>query len=285
MQDILVRIREQYDRLTKAEKLVADYVLAHPGEVVYLSINDLAKACGTGETSVFRFCRTLNQKGYQGFKLHVAQSIASNSEEAAAFQITGTVSFQDSLEEIVQKILSASIGVLQETVQLISPEDIRTAIQWMIGARRIQFFGVGGSIVTALDAYNRFLRIMPNIKVTMDLHFQFMEASHMEKEDLGIVFSYTGATKDTLNIAERIKEGGAKLIAITHARNCPLAGLSDLVLPYGGAEGPLQGGSMTVKVAHSMLLDVLYFEYFKQTREKSMQILTRCASGISDKIL
>ncbi len=284
MDDILSRIRRQYEGFTRAEKQVADYVLNNPHKVVYQSINDLAEACGVGETSVFRFCRDLDQKGYQDFKMHVAQAIAASSEEAAAIQLTGAVSFKDSLEEVVQKVLSSNVTALQETYQAVSLKDIEKAVQWLVDAGRIHFFGVGGSMVTALEAKNRFMRITPKAYLTEDLHLQLMEAALMDEKDVAILFSYSGATKDTIDVATRAKEAGAKLIAITRHEKSTLSKMCDIVLLCGANEGPLQGGSMAVKMSQFFLLDVLYLEYFKQTYEISTANRAKTATAIADRV-
>lgn len=62
------------DQLTRLEKKVADYVLQHPQEVVKMTINELSNSCGVGDTTVFRFCRSMNVGGYQDFKLALALS-------------------------------------------------------------------------------------------------------------------------------------------------------------------------------------------------------------------
>ena len=67
--DFLIKVRAVYNQFTKAEKKVADYILQHPKDVLFMSITDLAEACNVGDTSVFRFCKTMNLKGYQEFKM------------------------------------------------------------------------------------------------------------------------------------------------------------------------------------------------------------------------
>ena len=66
------KIEETYHSLTKVEKKVADYVLQNPRQVLFMSITDLADACQVGETSVYRFCRTMNLPGYQEFKMQLS---------------------------------------------------------------------------------------------------------------------------------------------------------------------------------------------------------------------
>ena len=53
--DFLVGIRGEYNQFTKAEKKVADFILNNPKKVLFMSITELAEACGVGDTSVFRF--------------------------------------------------------------------------------------------------------------------------------------------------------------------------------------------------------------------------------------
>ena len=282
--DIFTEIHTRYNQFTKAEKRVADLVLEKPDQVVYMSITDLADACGVGDTSVFRFCRDLDKKGYQDFKMALAQALASGSEDAAATQMTGAVGFKDSLDVVVQKVLSTNVGALNETYRLIRKEDISTAVDWMIQAKSIYFFGVGGSMVAALEAQSRFMRITSKAHMTIDLHLQAMSAALMGPEDLAIAFSYSGAMKDTLDVVSKARAGGAKVIGITRFTRSPLSALCDLRLLCGANEGPLQGGSMSAKMSQLFLLDVLYVEYFKRTYETSTQSKAATADAITSKL-
>ena len=64
-EDFLTRIRSSYNQFTKAERRVADFILQNPNKVLFMSISDLAETCDVGDTSVFRFCNTMNVKGYK----------------------------------------------------------------------------------------------------------------------------------------------------------------------------------------------------------------------------
>ncbi len=72
--NLMNEITIAYPNMTRAEKKVADIVLSRPQDLLHATINDLAKICNVGETSVFRFCRTLSLNGYQDFKLSLALS-------------------------------------------------------------------------------------------------------------------------------------------------------------------------------------------------------------------
>lgn len=70
--DILERIRASYYQLTAAGRKVADYVLTQHSQVQFMSITQLADECGTAETTVTRFCRSLKLKGFNAFKIELA---------------------------------------------------------------------------------------------------------------------------------------------------------------------------------------------------------------------
>ena len=63
------KISNAYYSLTAAEKKVADYVIIHQQESQYMSISELAEACGVAEATVSRFSKRLGYKGYNAFKL------------------------------------------------------------------------------------------------------------------------------------------------------------------------------------------------------------------------
>lgn len=281
-QDVFTLVRSRYNLFTNTERKVADYILENTKDVVFMSINDLADACDVGESSIFRFCKTLKLKGYQEFKIVLAHSISLEGEPPV---LTSKITMQDSFEELSAKILSTNISALTETHNLIKKEDMTEAIDCMINAERIHFFGVGASLMTAMEAKNKFMRIINKTECSLDSHLQIMSASLMTDKDVAIVISYSGSTKDTIGIAKVAKERGAKIISITRFSKSPLTNFSDIKLLCGANEGPLQGGSLSAKLSQLYLLDVLYAEYFKRTYKEAATNKEATANSIIEKML
>lgn len=281
-QDVFTLVRSRYNLFTNTERKVADYILENTKDVIFMSINDLAEACEVGESSIFRFCKTLKLKGYQEFKIVLAHSISPDDETPA---LTSKITMQDSLEELSAKILSTNINALTETHSLIKTDDVSEAINSMIKADRIHFFGVGTSLMTAMEAKNKFMRIVNKTECSIDSHLQIMSAALMTKNDVAIIISYSGSTKDTLDIAKVVKERGAKIISITRFAKSPLTNFSDITLLCGANEGPLQGGSLSAKLSQLYLLDVLYTEYFKRTYKEATINKEATANSVIEKML
>ena len=260
--DIFAKIQASDKVFTKAERKVANFVLEYPRDAMYMSITDLAERCGVGDTSVFRFCKTLKLNGYQDFKMTLAQSL-SNSENASAMTLSDEINISDSTDEVCRKLLNTDIAALNQTFDMMNNEDIRKAITMIENARLIYFFGVGSSGIMALEATNKFARVLPNVISTMDSHMQSMASALLGEQDLAVAFSYSGSTKDVIETLKRAKQNRAKTICITRYAESPLTAYADIVLLCGANEGPFQGGSLSAKVAQLYLLDVLYTEFFK----------------------
>jgi DNA-binding MurR/RpiR family transcriptional regulator len=264
-QDLFVTIKSHYNTFTRAEKHIADFVLSSASKVLYMSITELANACDVGDTSVFRFCRHLGKSGYQDFKVNLAQAVSDS--HAMPVLTNCIVDSSDSADVMIQKVLNNNIAVLRETYQLIDPVALATTTRWLAEARRICFFGVGASSTSAMEANNRFLRVCPKVECLPDARMQMMRASLMDKEDIAVLFSYSGATKETVGIAKAAKDAGAKCICISRYAHSPLAELCDLTYLCGGNDGPLQSGSLSVKTSQLLLLEVLFIAYCQANPE------------------
>lgn len=66
--NLLDRIKNSLNELTKSERKIATAILANPQFVVSENIADLAKRCQVSQPSVFRFCKRFGTKGFPDFK-------------------------------------------------------------------------------------------------------------------------------------------------------------------------------------------------------------------------
>lgn len=250
-------INSIYSSLTKSEQIVADYVLVNAEKVIYNSINDFAEMAGVGDTTVLRFCRKIGFKGYQGFKMALAQDLTVNTSNASV-NLTEEISDKDSVLEVSHKTLNYMVQALNETLSLLSKKNLETAVNYILNARKLSFFGVGTSSVTALDAKYRFIRIGLDTDAAQDAHMQAMQATLLTASDVAVGISFSGSTKDTVEVLSLAKNSGAKTICITHHARSPITKYADVVLLNGSKEDPLQGGSIASKISQLLVIDILY---------------------------
>lgn len=280
--DYITKIRSAYNQFTKAEKKVADYILENPKKVLFMSISDLAGACDVGDTSVFRFCKTMNVKGYQEFKMMLSLSMRASESPLTDTEDT-TITLEDNISELAKKVLSENVSAIQETYSLIDVKQMTATMDALSSAKRIVFFGVGTSMLTAMKAMNKFLRIEPKVICNMDANMQLITASTLTDQDVALIFSYSGSTKDTVEIARSAKAAGAKTIVITRFTKSPLTEFADIILLCGANEGTLQNGSTSAEISQLFLVDVMYSEYFRRHYKRCKPNWDKTAHSIADK--
>lgn len=282
--DFITKIKAAYNQFTKTEKKVADFVLENPRRALFMSITDLADSCGVGDTSVFRFCKTLELNGYQEFKMMLSLSL--NEGNDGLDQFAGkNVTLNDTFETVAQKVLTANIQALNETFSLLDRHCFDRAMDLMNAARSIYFFGVGGSMLTAMKAMNKFLRIEPKVRCLPDTHMQAMAAAVMAPGDVAVLFSYSGATKDTIHVAELAKEAGAAVICVTRFVKSPLTSYSDVTLLSGANEGPFQSGSTSAEISQMFLIDLLYTEYYRRYFKRCSRFNEKSTASVVEKLV
>ena len=176
------------------------------------------------------------------------------------------------------------MNALTETYSLLDEENFVRAIDALHQARTIYFFGVGASLLTALKAMNKFLRIEPKVHCIQDSHMQAMVASTLTAEDVAVVFSYSGATKDTIHVAETAKKAGATIICLTRFVKSPLTSYSDITLLSGANEGPLQGGSTCAEISQLFLVDLLYTEYYRRYFDECSKNNKKTSGSVIEKL-
>lgn len=267
-------INSYFPSLTKSEQKVAAFVLNHLDQVMYYAVTDLADQVGVGETTVLRFCRKINFKGYQEFKLAIAQNLAEENEEDEA---TGA-------SNLKQSISANAIQTINYAASMISDTDLKQAIEMLDKAPSIHFFGVGTSGLTALDAKSRFLRIGRRTEAIVDPHLQAMTAATLGKDDVAIGISITGSTRDTIQSLEIAKENGANIIVITYYSRSPITRLADIVLNGGEKESPLESGSFAGKVSQLFVVELLCSGIDLLRKEHSLNRKKKIANAVVNKI-
>ncbi|MDH0623864.1 MurR/RpiR family transcriptional regulator [Pseudomonas chengduensis] len=251
MRNLLEQIQSRLDDLNKAERKVAEVILHDPQQATRFSIAALAQAAGVSEPTVNRFCRSFGANGYPELKMQLAQSLASG-----AAYVSRAVSADDGPEAYTRKIFGSTIASLDSACQSLDPQHISRAVDLLIQARQIHFFGLGASASVALDAQHKFFRFNLAVSAHSDVLMQRMIASVAHTGDLFVIISYTGRTRELVEVARLARENGASVLGLT-AAGSPLAKASTLSLDIPLPEDTDIYMPMTSRIIQLTVLDVL----------------------------
>lgn len=138
-------------------------------------------------------------------------------------------------------------------------------------------------MIMAAEAAHLFSTAMPGFTPVGDSHLQVIAAATLTPEDAVLFFSYSGATRELLDLLEVVRERQAKVVLVTHFPKSPAAALADVILQCGANEGPLQLGSVPARMAQLFLVDVLFTEVCRRSKESAKEVRRRVADALSTK--
>ena len=252
--DIVLRIKEEYRKLTKSEKKVADYFIENYKDAKNESTQSIAVATDTSPATVIRFVKTLKFDGLQQLKLAIAADMDSQKPD-----ITDEIIHQkDGLSEIVEKNKRNLINSIERLYALMDLELIEKSVDAIDSAKKVYLFGVGASGIVCYDINYKLSRIGKDVVFNNDIHLQLVNLNFITKEDACVCVSYSGNTKETVLVAEIAKKAGAKTVGICCYGRNELSKICDITLRVPHDERELRLGAISSRNTTLTLLDTIY---------------------------
>jgi DNA-binding MurR/RpiR family transcriptional regulator len=241
---VFERIASVGSGATKTEKILIKKITSvDPSELIYMSITELALKLNIAEATILRFCRKLGYKGFQDFKLNLSQDLGS----------TDNASLSNAGEVIKKKILEG-LDFSCKNLDYAKVDSVSEAI-WK--SRKLCVFGLGNSYVATNFASARLIKAGIIVSNSPDPHVEAIEAGNLNKDDVVILCSVTGGTKDIIDVAKIAHDNKATVVVITNYVNSPLAKYGKYIFVSSGKEAPYEGGTVSSIVSQIFILDVI----------------------------
>ncbi|MGM0826900.1 MAG: MurR/RpiR family transcriptional regulator [Bacillota bacterium] len=278
VQHCLPRIRSHYSQFSEKEKMIAEFIIANPEKIIHSTISGVAEELNVADATVFRFCKRLGFKGYQAMKISLASDLVTPIKD-----IHETINEEDSEGVIAQKVFRSNIRTLEDSLSMLNEEMFTKAIRGMIGARRIEFYGTGGSGFVAMDAHHKFLRTGMTTTAYNDSHMQLISASQLTDADVIVFISHSGSNKDLLEVLDVAKKNRVTTIAITHFAKSPLSNGVDIPLFTVSQETEYRSEALASRISQLSIVDALYVNTMMKRKDLSKSSLQKMRDAISIK--
>lgn len=228
MNDVFSRITKIYPDLKKAERRIADLILADADFFLRGSITEVAQAAGVSASSLTRFSRLLEVEGFRELKLSVAQAKSAQSPYYhQSVQALGELEIAEGRLEYLY--LQQIVASLNSTFTRLDAEALVDAIRAIRSARRIRTFGVAVSGLIASETAMRFMRLGLEATYVADSHFMRIASSLLGQGDVAICISHTGRSQEVLDAADMARRQGAIVLGLT-APHTPLSRKTDILI-------------------------------------------------------
>lgn len=273
MNSALVRLRERSKTFSSTEREAANAILENPRLVVDLSVHELARHTFSSASTIVRMCAHTGYSGYKEFRKAVTYELAMKEQTRRTEQ--REIRPADSIETIIDSVTEQNIRSLEETRELLDVQEIKKCVELLKRARVIYLFGMGASLCAAKDAYLKFLRLNRLCVINEDWHSQLLQARNATREDLALVFSYSGATVEIIECMKALKENGTAIIAITRCVQSPVSELADEKLYTAANESLFRSGAMSSRISQLNVVDILYTALANESYEQSLNQLSK----------
>ena len=214
------RITRQYPSLSPSFKKVADFILTSHQRAAFMSASRLAKHVGVDVATVTRCAQQLGYEGYIELIREIQETVLEEMRESRA----PVLDRLESAESPVTQTLWRDWANLEKTIQNISLEDAREAMEGLRAARHIYLVAEGVGIGLALVAQSYLKMLKADVFVLGQGPFDTaMELKELKARDVVIGIGYTSyayAATRALEIANRV---GALTIGFIGQPDCPIA--------------------------------------------------------------
>ena len=225
--DLTMRINSGFKTMSKGQKLIAEYILAHYDKAAFMTAAKLASRIGVSESTVVRFADALGYDGYPKLQRALQEMIRTKLTTVQRIEMTGD---QDEAS-ILQSVFKTDMANIRSTLEEIDPEVFSQVVESIFSAKHIYILGLRSAapLVQFFSYYLSF--IFENITVvTSGVSDEFEQIFRAGEGDLliGVSFPrYSSRTVEGINFA---KKNGVKIVSITDSLLSPLASQADLCL-------------------------------------------------------
>ncbi|QRG70476.1 MurR/RpiR family transcriptional regulator [Brevibacillus choshinensis] len=274
----LVSLQAILDELKPSERKVAQFILKQPEDVVKLSVQKLAELSGVSEATIIRLARSLNMKGYQELKLRIAGDLNKQTAGVGSYQ---EIMMEGSVESIMQAVSWNNVQSIQDTLSVLSSEEVKHAADALSRARKIDVYGVGASAVIADDIKQKLSRINLWCEAYSDFHAQLTSAVNLTEQDVAFGISYSGQTEDIIQSLTEAKQQGATIISLTKFGSSPVADLASIRLFTSSVEKSVRSGAMASRIAQLNVIDILFIAMVSRKQEEVIPLLEKTRVAVS----
>ena len=219
--ELIARIEAKYERMSKGQKRLADYVCRNYDKAVFLTAARLGEIVGVSESTVVRFATQLGYKGYPGFQKALEELVRNKLNSIQRMEVTyGRIT----QSEILQTVLQSDIEKIKLTLNSIDHKAFDLAIDTILDADKIYVIGIRSCapLASFLSFYLNLVCENVTAVTTNSSSEIFEQLIRIGSNDVIIGISFPRYSMRTLKALEFASNRKAKVITLTDSVHSPM---------------------------------------------------------------
>lgn len=230
--DIRELILSAFHDLSKQQQIVAQFLLDHLDDIPFVTVPRIAKACGVSEATVVRLGKSLGFDGFSGLKSEFTGVVRDKVQ--ATSQLPEEMRLESDADTL-SVVANMELNNLQAMIQDMGRNTFEVTARTLFEADHTFTFGFGISSVLADLASYLFTQVgMRTTTLTTRYSSPLEQLVAVRATDVLFCFSFPPFSKATIDLAQRAKEAGAKVIAVSDSVAAPIGEHADIVIPIRG---------------------------------------------------
>ena len=228
MKDIYKYIAEQMPKMSKAHVKIAEYILANPNTVPFLTADKLAKMTEVSHATVIRFATFLGYKGYPELQQFMQNSAQQQLTTTERLKISQEIYHDE--DQGVYDIFLDDISNIRSTFERLDLDMFKRAVDSLIHSKRVYI--VANRSATALGVFLQYYLqfLLEEVELIHSIETVSERLYDLNKKDVVIGISFSRYTKSTIQVFEYAREKEATTIAITDNLLSPLIPFAEIPL-------------------------------------------------------
>lgn len=226
--DLMRLIQIKFSRLSKGQKLIAEYILNNYDKAAFMTAAKLGASVGVSESTVVRFAIELGFNGYPTLQKALQELIKNKLTTVQRLELSNEYISE---ENALKGVLKADIDNIRATLEKINHKTFEDVVNSIFKAKKIYIIGLRSS--SALSEFLGFYLniILDNVRVVSSgMSDVFEQMINLNEDDLVIGIGFPRYAMKTINILSFAKSRNAKVVAITDSLLSPLASKADYTL-------------------------------------------------------
>ena len=249
---LLHRLSSRVEFMSSAEGKIARIILSDPERFTKYTLGELSRESGVSQGSIINFAKKYANGGFPDLKLAIATAVSQDREEPFSVVDSG-----DSMKTVLRKTSDGICAALKNTSALNDSATMERACRLILGAKKIEMYGIFRSAVVATDMYYQLIQLGFYANFVSDVLTCAVSASLLDSDSVVIAISSSGQTRDVIDAVKLAKGNGVPIVAITAHADSPLASLADVVLLACPAGNALSESSNQVRISQLAIVDAL----------------------------
>ena len=269
---LVERIAKSRGELTPKSRIIGDYVTENPRKVVFMTVAELAKACGVSEATVVRFVGQLGYDGYSDFQQSLRDLVDTE------LTLLDRVDLTDMLEpgaERFRRVVSEEIDNLRQLFEHADIDQMDRVVSLLHRSAHVYIVGSRLSYTLAYYMGWSLTKVRGGIQIFKGSDRTTIDWLTIAPPDaLVVIITLSRYPNELIRLAKLARRLRQHLVVLTDSTSCPIIHEADESLIAPSPHIPLIGTPTSLSCLINYLVVELASRYgpdLKKHQEKLEQ--------------